>query len=392
MKILSFGHIPTWAGGKQNSGLANVIYQLAKNMASCNNVEVSLSATDVFQPCIQDGNLTILGWRKRSLISFALVHPFLAIKWLIVVVLSRFKYGSIISISGFYFKGLHLARCIKLVKPDIIHLHGMSACIYEKIVPSSVKIFVTMHGLIGKDQTIPNHANYMKMEQSACQSTRFEFMAFIAKQLQDEFHALYGIQSESIAIPNAYDGHAFYFIEPKQHDKLTLLTVASLSDNKGQHRVIEAISMSGISCKYVCIGAGSDELIKRNEALAMQKNVDYEYVGRKTPSEIREYMASVDYMILPSSTEGFGLVFLETIACGVPVILPKHLPIVKELNLIKPGANSLLLEDSSCEAIVNVLKTLSLSDFNHFEVSNTIPGYTWNDIANQYINTIYKHL
>lgn len=41
MKVLSFGHIPAWAGGRQSSGLANVIYQLAKNMADCNDVELT---------------------------------------------------------------------------------------------------------------------------------------------------------------------------------------------------------------------------------------------------------------------------------------------------------------------------------------------------------------
>ena len=259
MKILSFGHIPTWAGGRQSSGLANVIYQLAKNMADCNDVELTLAATDVFQPCLRDGNLTIMGWSKSSLITFALMHPWLAIKWLIVVVISRLSYGSNISIPGFFFKGLHLSRTLRLVKPGLVHLHGMNACIYDKIVPPNVKVIVTMHGLIGTDKTIPNQASYMKMERSVCQSTRYSCIIFIASQLRDEFISLYGIKSESLSISNAYDGNAFFFIEPKIHDKLTLLTVASLSDNKGQHRVIEAIAQSGVSCKYICIGSGAGE-------------------------------------------------------------------------------------------------------------------------------------
>ena len=392
MKILSFGHIPAWAGGRQSSGLANVIYQLAKNMADCNDVELTLAATDVFQPCLRDGNLTIMGWSKSSLITFALMHPWLAIKWLIAIVISRLRYGSNISIPGFFFKGLHLSRTLRLVKPGLVHLHGMNACIYDKIVPPNVKVIVTMHGLIGTDQTIPNQASYMKMERSVCQSTRYSCIIFIASQLRDEFISLYGIKSESLSISNAYDGNAFFFIEPKIHDKLTLLTVASLSDNKGQHRVIEAIAQSGVSCKYICIGSGAGEISKRNEALAKQYGIDYEYVGKKTPSEIREYMACADYMILPSSTEGFGLVFLETIACGVPVILPKHLPIVKEQSIIKPEINALLTEDSSSEAIAKVLMTLNTHCFNHHEVSQTIPGYTWNDIAKQYIMTINNHV
>ena len=33
MKILSFGYIPSNFGGRQSSGLANVIYQLASHVA-----------------------------------------------------------------------------------------------------------------------------------------------------------------------------------------------------------------------------------------------------------------------------------------------------------------------------------------------------------------------
>ena len=48
MKILSFGHIPTWAGGRQSSGLANVIFQLSYHLAKDDDVEMYLAATDVY--------------------------------------------------------------------------------------------------------------------------------------------------------------------------------------------------------------------------------------------------------------------------------------------------------------------------------------------------------
>lgn len=389
MKILSFGHIPSWAGGRQSSGLANVIYQLAKNMASCKGVDMTLAATDVFKPFIHDGDLTIMGWSKGVLIRYVLAHPFVSIKWFVVVLFSRVKYGKKISVISFFFKGLHLSRCLNLVNPDVVHLHGMNACVYDRLVPSNIKVVVTMHGLIGTDKTIPNQINYMKMEQAVCKSVRYSFIVFIAGQLRDDFIALYnGIKSECVAIPNAYDDQVFNYIKPIVHEKLTFVTIASLSENKGQYRVLEAIVKSGVSCRYVCIGAGTKEFEAANEAFAKLHGIDYEYVGEKTPSEIREYMAQADYMILPSNTEGFGLVFLEAIACGVPVILPKHLPIVKESNIIKPGINALLTEDSSSDAIADILKTVKKFDFNHLQVSQTIPGYTWDGIGQQYINTL----
>lgn len=64
MKILSFGYIPSNFGGRQSSGLANVIYQLAYHVAKLNGVEMILAATDVFVPELHKDGLTILGWTK----------------------------------------------------------------------------------------------------------------------------------------------------------------------------------------------------------------------------------------------------------------------------------------------------------------------------------------
>ena len=62
MNILSFGYIPSSVGGRQSSGLANVIYQLAYNCAQQDDVNMTLAATDVFVPIIHKDNLTIMGW------------------------------------------------------------------------------------------------------------------------------------------------------------------------------------------------------------------------------------------------------------------------------------------------------------------------------------------
>lgn len=393
MKIVSFGHIPSWAGGRQSSGLANVIYQLAKNMADHKEVQMTMAATDVFSPLKQDGNLTIYGWTKGLLLKYALKHPIMSVKWLASLLNAKKKYGPTVSLIGFFFKGLHLARTIEKTKPEVVHLHGMTACVYGKIVPSSVKIIVTMHGIIGLDKTIARQTYRYKMEQDVCRSGRYSLMCFIAEKLISDFRTLYGeIKSPCKAILNAYDSKSFFYIEPRKQDKLTLLTIASLSENKGQMRVLQAISDADVDCRYVCIGAGSDELIRQCKNYAVVHNIDYEYVGKKTPSEIREFMSFADYMILPSSTEGFGLVYLEAIACGVPVVLPKHLPIVHQKNIIQPDINSVLIEDSSVESIARILPNLPNMHFDRNSVANSIIDYSWIGIAKQYVESIKQIL
>ena len=102
------------------------------------------------------------------------------------------------------------------------------------------------------------------------------------------------------------------------------------------------------------------------------------------PDDIRKNLRDADYMIMPSSSEGFGLTFLEAIACGVPVILPKDIPITEENELIN-GRNSILIEDCSSISISKALEHIDDWHFNQEDVAATVSGATWNEIAEQYV-------
>lgn len=385
MKILVFGHIPTWAGGRQESGLANVIYQLAYNMSLFEGDQIYLAATDVFVENIKRDRLSIMGWTKGGLIKYAISHPFFTTKWLFNLVVAKIRFGKAIDIVGMLFKGLHLSMSINHINPDFVHLHGLTAAVYEKIVKKEVKLIVTMHGLIGNNKTIQNYKGLSKMEKKVCLSARYKFIGFISNKLVYDFKNLYGeMRSPFKVILNAYDNNKFFYVPPSEHEKPTLLTIASLSDNKGQMRVLEAIRKSGVKFRYICIGAGNQNTINQHENYAKENEIDFDYLGIKTPEEIRGILSEVDFMILPSITEGFGLVFLESIACGVPVILPKHLPIVDEESIIQPGVNSILLNDSSVISIVNCISNLSKNKFDRLLVSRSVTNYSWQTIAQQY--------
>jgi glycosyltransferase involved in cell wall biosynthesis len=74
---------------------------------------------------------------------------------------------------------------------------------------------------------------------------------------------------------------------------------------------------------YLIVGDGSDR--PRLEAKAMSLGVEERVVfaGFIPEAEKAEHYRLADVYVMPSSGEGFGFVFLEAMACGVPVVAGK---------------------------------------------------------------------
>ena len=264
-----------------------------------------------------------------------------------------------------------------------MHLHGALSMLYLPIIPPNIKVIVTLHGNVGNDASIPNHLYYAKLERKIVKSKRIDRLCVIAKMLGTIFREEYGkIQPPVEVILNAYNDKEFKYIEKNKHREITLCTIASYSERKGQDRVIEALLNSKCGYRYLCIGQISEEDL--NKIKDKTNSLSFEWLGVKTPDEIRTILAECDYMILPSSSEGFGLVYLEAIACGVPVIIPRNLPLAMEGNILT-DSNSIKIEDCSSKAIQAVLPLLQDIKWDRKEISESIISYTWDSIAKEYV-------
>lgn len=387
MKILSFGNIPTWAGGRNDNGLSNVIYQLALNISHIDNVDMTLVATDVNTPFINRDGLRIVGWTKPLLLKYAIHNPQKVFIYLLFVLCFKFKYKQRDSCLGVVIKMLFLNKSVTELSPDIVHLHGATSVIYLKALPKAVKKVMTIHGILGNDKHFEGWREYSKLERACCLSKQLDGLFFISSKLIEDFKKKYGpMVPPAKAILNAYDNKVFYNQnKPRTNKTLKLITVATLSNIKGQERVLQAMSKAHVDYSYECVGGDSDGLKDKMEEFAKENHIQYTYYGQKTPAEINDLLAEADYMILPSSTEGFGLVYLEAMACGVPVILPKTLPIVQEPGIIIPSVNAILLDNYDVDSIAQVLPRLKKMSFNRNEVSNTVSNINWQKIAHKYV-------
>lgn len=93
--------------------------------------------------------------------------------------------------------------------------------------------------------------------------------------------------------------------------------------HKGQDRVIRALPellAGGIDVVYLIAGEGDDR--DRLEALARQTGVGehVRFLGRVPRQDLPGLYRAADLFVLPSTGEGFGIVYLEAMACGTPAI------------------------------------------------------------------------
>ncbi len=74
------------------------------------------------------------------------------------------------------------------------------------------------------------------------------------------------------------------------------------------------------SSKLIIGGDGSQKeyLIKQCEDLGIRSQVDF--VGALSREEVSEYMSSCDSFVLASKYETFGVVYIEALASGKPII------------------------------------------------------------------------
>ncbi len=111
----------------------------------------------------------------------------------------------------------------------------------------------------------------------------------------------------------------------------TLLTVARLRPNeeeKGYLKVIDALPKlrrEFPDIRYMIVGAVLKEFgdnTERVRAYAKERGVEENVivVGEVSDQELADYYNLCDVFVMPSTQEGFGIVFLEALASGKPVI------------------------------------------------------------------------
>ena len=199
-----------------------------------------------------------------------------------------------------------------------------------------------------------------------------------------------------VVIPNGVDLKMF----DGRNDRILLegdpsvLYVGEFAMLKGVDILIRAIAKLSSelpNIKLHLVGRGGDRhfaLLAKKERI--EKHVVFH--GWIKQSTLSSYYKSADICVFPSRHEGFGIVILEAMASGIPVIA-SDIPSFREI--ISDGIDGRLFKSEDADALSKAVIALYQDPHLRKELSHNAfekaKRYSWENIADQYIS-LYKCL
>ena len=202
----------------------------------------------------------------------------------------------------------------------------------------------------------------------------------------------YGVKKEKCTIiPCGIDTKRIY----KNHisepiPKITnILFVGRLNKQKGIPRLLRAVKLIQDKYDIILHIVGEGEEKRTIENIIKKENINNVILhGRVPDNSLWELYHKSDIFVLPSERESFGIVLLEAMASGLPIIASDIIGIrnvVKDCSLlVKPNPKNFAIAIEKLiidEKLKNELKNKGLK---------RVKKYDWNDVIDKIIKTYKK--
>ena len=166
-----------------------------------------------------------------------------------------------------------------------------------------------------------------------------------------------------------------------------IFSMGRLHKIKGYDNLIKSFSLllkKNPNCKLIIAGSGDDyknELINLIEKLSLENSVFL--IGQLNEKEKKEVLASCSVFALCSHVESFGIVVLESLASGTPVVVSDK-TIWRNISKQKCGIFVSNEVDAFCVGLLNALS----KDFLSSDCIEYSKRYDIDEVVNLFINHI----
>jgi D-inositol-3-phosphate glycosyltransferase len=177
-----------------------------------------------------------------------------------------------------------------------------------------------------------------------------------------------------------------------------VLYVGRFDPVKGVERLLAAASglRRDLPLRLVLVGGGGENAREDRALRALCAELALEdcvtFAGRRAHNELPDYYRAADALVLPSHYESFGLVVLEALACGTPVIATR---VGAVEDIIRPGVNGWVVAENSpaslAEGMRRVLEQRHTQKATADSIRATAADYDWGFVVGS-IDRLYRAL
>jgi glycosyltransferase involved in cell wall biosynthesis len=203
-------------------------------------------------------------------------------------------------------------------KPDIVHSHFTLLSAVASILKRKHKLplIITEHS---------SEINKKTISQRTIQVGNIAFrnadkIISVSSHLSLKIKQHFGF--DSIVVPNIVDNSIFKFSPKKKSNSFSFISIGSLVNGKGHDILIEAFHNASFNKDVFLNIIGEGDLDTQLQARINKLNLDSQIklLGLLSRSEIAKQMQKSDAFVLASRGETFGVVYIEALATGLPVI------------------------------------------------------------------------
>ncbi len=203
-------------------------------------------------------------------------------------------------------------------KPDLIHVHRFEAGLLAMHLKNEFGIpyLVTEHSSRFLTGAVPKNQIPFAEKIFAQSHTNIAVSNHLKAKLEETFKLPF------VFVPNLTD--TSLFVLGKRPEKPRFISVGNLTENKNQILALEAFSLwmkeNTYGGELVIIGSGAELSNLRKKAAELQIDRYVSFLGQIPREKLAEEMKQSTCLLITSFHETFGVVAIEALSSGIPVI------------------------------------------------------------------------
>jgi glycosyltransferase involved in cell wall biosynthesis len=288
-----------------------------------------------------------------------------------------------VRIVGVLLLWLRFFLTVRKIKPDIIHaqsfMAGIPACVIGNLLRIPYIVWGRGSDVYLMDFYVKNSSKFILKNANA--------IIALTDHMRKKLNSIHS--RDIYIVPNGISLEQFKEISPDLTNEARtkkILFVGRFHPVKGVKYLImamEKVHEEIPDARLILVGDGKerDMLEKLAENHGIRESIDF--IGEVPHKKIAGFMNNADVFVLPSISESFGMVNLEAMACGLPIVASRVGGIP---NVIKDEVHGYLVEAKKPDEIAEKLLLLLQNTQLRMKISQRnkedVKAYAWDNIAN----------